>query len=346
MDRHRKRGVLIILLCAILINGALFWKEDYNHTHVDKDHIVLRIGHVVAEDTPQHQCLLEFKKELESRSNGRFEVRIYPNGVLGGDRQMVESTILGFLHGALPGSAVLAGFVPEYMVSDLPFIFKTRDAAFAAYDHELGDALKELVRPLGIINLGFNQTGYRYITTNNRPIQSPEDLKGLSIRTMENPIHIASFRAWGANPTPMSFSELFTALQQGAIDAQENPILVTYSSRFYEVQNTLSLTGHVFSTGAFLMNEDFYNALDEEDRALLDDCAKTYLMTSRARAEEKEQEFLKMAEEKGMKIVPLTSEQKDAFIEKAKGVYDLYTREYGSQELVDFAMKYNEGGTP
>lgn len=342
MKKSYTTTVLIIVVVAVILNVGIFAKQNYNKTHQDKDHIVFRIAHVVAEDTPAHQCLLNLKKELEERSNGRFEVRVYGNGVLGGDRQTVESTICGYLNACMPGSAVLAGFEPKFMVSDLPFIFKTREAAFKAYDNELGEALNPLVRELGMVNLGFNQTGYRYITTNDRPITKPDDLKGLSIRTMENPIHIAAFKSWGANPTPMSFSELFTALQQGAVDAEENPILVIYSSRFYEVQNTLSLTGHVFSTGAFLVNDDFYDSLEPDDRKLFDECVRNYILESREETEKAEQGYIKSAEEKGMKIVTLTSEEKDAFIEKAQSVYDLYVKNYGTQDLVDRAMMYND----
>lgn len=337
------KGKLILILVFVLaVNVGIFYKAKYNKTHQDPDHIVVRIADVMADDVPQNECFQEFKKELEEKSNGRFDVRIYPNAVLGGDRQNVESTVLGYLTGCLPGSAVLSGFDPQFMVSDLPFIFKTREAAFKAYDNELGDTLNEKIHELGLVNMGFNQTGYRYITTNNRPIKKPEDLKGLSIRTMENPIHIAAFREWGANPTPMSFSELFTALQQGAVDAQENPALLIMTSRFYEVQDTISLTGHVFSTGVFLVNEDFYKSLSPSDRKLFDEASKNYIKKSREDVEKQEQELLTEAKEKGMNVVELTPEEKDVFVKDAQSVYDLYIKNYGSKQLVEEAEKYNE----
>lgn len=329
-------------MIAVAANGLLLYKANYNKVHMNTDHIVLRLAHVVSEDTPHHRELMKFKQEVETKSDGRIEVRIYPNGSLGGDRQTVESTSLGYIQGCLPGSAVLAGFDPRFMVSDLPFIFKTREAAFQAYDNELGEELNKYTRELGLVSLGFTQSGYRHITTNKLAIEKPQDLKGLSIRTMENPIHIAAFKAWGANPTPMSFSELFTALQQGAVDSQENPIIVLMGAKFFEVQDTLSLTGHVFATGVFLLNDEFYDNLSEQDRQIITDAARNYIENSRRETEAEEQNYIQQAKDLGMNVFELTSEQKDVFIEASQSIYELYVKNFGTQDLVDKAMKYND----
>lgn len=343
MSIKQKSCLVLILAVAILANIGIFGKMAYNKTHVDGDTIVVRIGHTVAENNPIHQALLAYKDKLEDISDGRFEVRIYPNQALGGDRQQIESTILGYIQGCVPPSGTLAGFDQRLMVIDLPFIFKSGEAAVTTLNGELGEDLDPILEELGLHCVGWTETGFRYITTNDIEVTSPEKLKGLSIRTMENPIHIASFRAWGASPTPMSFSELFTALQQGAVDAQENPISVTVSNRLFEVQNTLSLTGHFYSAGAISTNRDFYEALEGQDKEWFDEAGEFLVEYLTELTWEEEANFIQQAQDEGMKVVELTAEQKDAFVKQAADVYDLFIEEYGgSQELIDKAMMYND----
>lgn len=340
MKKSIKYLIVFLLLIALITRG-IFWKENYNLTHQDEDEIVIRMAHVAAEDTPIHMTCIKFKEILEENSNNKFDVRVYPNSQLGGDRQNVESITLGYLTGGFPGAGVLAGFEPKFMVSDLPFVYKNREAAFQAFDNELGEELNSYLLDMGIHNMGFGETGYRYITSNKRPIKNPKDLDGIKIRTMENPIHIASFESWGANPTPMSFSEVFTGLQQGAIDAQENPLQITISSRFYEVQDTLSLTGHFFASGTFIIGEEFLNSLEPKYRELVLEAGREAIEYERELTFEKEKEYLEKAIDNGMKIVELSDAEKDVFINQASGVYQLFAEKYDGQDLIEKAMKYN-----
>ncbi len=343
MSKSAKRIFALILVIAVAATAGLFAKMNYNSTHNTQDTIVVRLAHVVAEDNPIHQASLIFQEELERISNGRFEVRIYPNSALGGDRQQVESTILGYIQGCVPPSGTLSAFDQRLMVIDLPFVFKSGEAATATLNGELGEVLDPILEELGIYPMGWTESGFRHITTNDNPVTSPDDLKGLSVRTMENPIHVASFRAWGANPTPMAFSELFTALQQGTVDAQENPIMVTMSNRLFEVQNTLSLTGHFFSAGCISFNKEFVDSLTEEEKAWFDEAGQHFVDNLTRLVREQEQDYIQQARDEGMNVVELTSEQKDAFIEAAADVYDLFIEQYnGSQELIDLAMLYND----
>lgn len=342
----RKKSIqafIATLLLIVMIVLGLMKVESYNLSNLSNKKVVVRIAHVAAEDTSIHLTCVKFKELLEEESNGKFQVHVYPNAQLGGDRQNVESIMLGYLTGGFPGAAVLAGFEPRFMVIDLPFLFKSREAAFKSFDNELGDKLNGYLNNLGIHNLGFGETGYRYISSNNRPIQNPDDLKGLKIRTMENPIHIASFRAWGASPTPMSFSELFTALQQGAVEAQENPLQIMISSRFYEVQNTLSMTGHFFASGTLILGEKFMEGLNEEDRNLINKCGREAILYEREITVERESKYLEQAKENNMQVFELTAEDKDIFIKKAESVYEKFAKDYpDGRELIDLATKYDD----
>lgn len=343
MNSKAKKWFAVILVAAIVANVAIFFKMDYNKSHVDPDHIVFRVGHSVAESHPIHTAYLYAKEQLESRSNGRWEVKIYPNASLGGDRQLLESVILNYIQVSSPPAATLAGFDQRIMVVDIPFIFTSREAAQKALDNELGEYLDSLIEPIGIYAPSWRITNFRHLTTKNTPVHTPADVQGLSVRTQENPIHVAAFKCWGANPTPMAFSELFTALQQGTVDAQENPIVTMASSRFYEVQKYLILSGHFANVGIQAINSDFINSLNEEDRELFLEVMDEVAVMVADGMNDMDEHYLEVSKEHGMEVIELTTEQKNEFISMVDPVYDLYINQYGgSQEIIDMAKKYND----
>ena len=206
MTKRAKGTLALILAFVVLANAGIFWKMSYSKTHTSGDTIVVRVGDTVAANHPISQALYIFEEELERISNGRFDVRVYINSALGGDRQQTESVILGYMQGNTPPTSVLAGFDTRFMVVDLPFVFKSGEAAMKTLNGDLGEELDPILEDLGLHAVGWTESGYRHITTNNIEATSPEALKVLSIRTQENPIHMASFQAWGASPTPMAFS--------------------------------------------------------------------------------------------------------------------------------------------
>ena len=329
MSSKAKGVVALILVVAVLANVGIFAKMSYNKTHTAQETIVFRVGDTVASDHPISQALYMFEEELERISNGRFDVRVYINSALGGDRQQTESVILGF--------------DTRFMVVDLPFVFKSGEAAMKTLNGDLGKELDPILEGLGLHAMGWTESGYRHITTNNIEATSPEALKGLSIRTQENPIHMASFQAWGASPTPMAFSELFTALQQGAVDAEENPLAVITANRLYEVQNTVTLTGHFYTAGIFNINKDFYESLEGQDKEWFDEASEHFVQNLTQLIRDAQEGYIQLLKDNGINVVEVTSEQKDAFIESAASVYDLFIEKYGgTQELIDLAMKYND----
>ena len=224
---------------------------------------------------------------------------------------------------------------------DLPFLFKSKETAFKALDGELGHKVDELLKPLGMRNLGYGENGYRHITNSRGPVHKPEDLKGIKLRTMENPLHLAFFKMLGANPTPMSFGELYTALQQGTVDGQENPVVLVYTSKFYEVQKFYSLTGHVYSATMLVANDDFFASMPEDLWKIVEDAGKRYVVEQRALAEVQEQEFLEELKKTGLQINELTPEEKQLFIDATLPAYDQFKDVIGA-ELVELAKKANE----
>lgn len=299
----------------------------------------IKVGTIQPESHPDCVLMREvFQKYVEENSGGRIKVELYPNAQMGGDREMAEAVQLGILQMALPVTSITASFEKSFNVVELPYLFTTRESAFEALDGELGKELDKRLLKTGMMNLGYFENGFRHITNNKRPIYSPEDLKGLKIRTMEVPPHIAFFKELGANPTPMSFGELYTALQQGTVDGQENPIVLIHDSRFYEVQKYCSLTGHVFSVVHILTNKSFIDNLPSELQEVVKEGARRFVARHREVMPQEEEELIVELQNKGMKINDLTPEQKKPFVEAAHAIYEQFKGEIG-EDIIALAEK-------
>lgn len=330
-------GKALLGLCAVMIVFTAFGilkaeaKEEY----------VMRVAYVVPEEQSTHVCARDyFKKYIEEQSEGRIKVELYPNGQLGGDRQAIESVMIGTVEATIPAVAVLSNFEPKFQVFDLPFLFETKAAAYRALDGEVGKMLADSL-PEGLKILVYAENGFRHITNNVGPIHSPDDLKGLKVRTMENPVHMATFKAMGANPTPINFGELYTALQQGTIDAQENPIPLVYTSKFYEVQKYYTLTGHFYAATVIAINDVFFNSLPEDLQQIVQEGANLYRDEQRKLSQQQDIEMLEKLKEAGMKINTISEEERQAFVKATQPVYEEYEEIIGA-DLIEMARQANE----
>ena len=203
-------------------------------------------AHGAAENTSENESFLKFKELVEERSGGAVTVDLYPNQQLGGDREYTEAATQGNVTMGGPSTANIAPFVPAMNAFETPFLFSDRETVYAALDSEAGQALLDSLESAGLKGLGYFENGFRQLTT-NKEINSLADLKGLKIRVMENEVHLAIWEALGANPSPLAFGELYSALQQKAFDAQENPAELIYNTKFYEVQDHVYLTNHIYT---------------------------------------------------------------------------------------------------
>lgn len=299
---------------------------------------IIRMSYVVAEAQSTHVGAQEvFKKYVEEASGGRISVELYPNGQLySGDRQAIEAVQLGTIEMTIPAAAVLSGFEPKFQVFDLPYLFKDKEQAYAALDGELGTKLNELLLNQGLVNLAYGENGFRHVMNNIKPIHTPADLKGLKIRTMENPVQIGIFKALGANPTPMSFGELYTALQQKTVEGGENPVPLVYTSKFYEVQKYYSLNGHQYAPTVVLINQDYFNSLPEDLQGIVKTGAEKFRDEQRIINGKQEEEFMVQLKENGMEINTITDEEKALFVEATNSVYDEFADVIG-EELMGIA---------
>ncbi len=322
------KKILAAFVFIAVMAGAAFADAEYT----------IKVGYIGSESHPTMQAMKTFGDNVAKGSEGKIKVELYPNAQLGGDRELCEGVQMGTIQMAIPSTSALAGFDKRIQVLDLPYLFTTREAAFEAVDGELGVKLNELLAKKGFYVLGYLENGFRHVTNSKQPITKPEDLKGLKIRTMENPMHLAFFKELGANPTPMSWGELYTALQQGTVDAQENPYAMIDDGKFYEVQKYVSETGHVFSYEILIANKKFMEKLPDDLRALVIDEAQKAIATQRAAMKTEEANFKAKVIKGGLTANELTPEQKKPFVEKTKVVYGQFEGELG-KEIMDIARK-------
>ena len=323
-----KKLLAIIMFLAVMAASSAFAAPEYT----------IKIGYIGSDTHPTMKAMKDFAKEVEAGSKGKIKVELYPNAQLGGDRELTEAVQMGTIQMAIPSTSALAGFDKRIQVLDLPYLFTTRKAAFDAVDGELGKKLNSYLEKKGFMILGYQENGFRHVTNSKKPIKTPADLKGLKIRTMENPMHLAFFKELGANPTPMSWGELYTALQQGTVDAQENPYAMIDDGKFYEVQKYVSETGHVFSYEVLIANKKFMEKLPEGLRKLVISAAKKATAEQRKLMEKEEGTFKAKVIKAGMKANSLTAAEKKPFVEATKKVYSMFDKDLG-KEIMDIARK-------
>lgn len=234
---------------------------------------VMRVGLGVPENHFEYKGMELFKKNLEEKTNNEIKVELYPSNQIGVDQEVLEQIKFGAAHMNLPDPAVLGTFVKEFQFLSFPFIFDTQEEAIIVCNGEWGKELLGKLDKAGYVGLGFGPFGFRHVTNNSKEIKTIEDFKGLKIRTMQNPLHLKVFRALGANPTPMPFSELFSALQQGVVDGQENPLMNIYSQKISEVQKYGTMTGHVYSWVVLVVGKNFYESLSKEEQKIMQESA-------------------------------------------------------------------------
>ncbi|MGO1060142.1 TRAP transporter substrate-binding protein [Planococcus sp. FY231025] len=331
-------GLIILSACGRPDSGG----TTSENGEADGETFTIRLAHLVPEEQSSHVAAEAFKEKLESESDGRLKIELYPNGQLyGSDREAIEAVQLGNVEMTIPAVAAMASFNDKFQVFDLPFLFNDNEAAYRALDGELGQELMADLENNGIKGLVFGENGFRHVSNNEGPIETPEDMQGLKMRTLESPLHTDTFNAFGANASPFAFGELYTALQQGTYDAMDCPISLYYTNKFYEVQDYLTLTGHVYAATALLVNDDFYNSLPEDLQELLMEASEEFRTEQRELAQQQDTEFLDLLKEEGMQVNDLTTEQRNAFREAAEPVYAKYEGQIG-KELIDQALAANE----
>lgn len=297
---------------------------------------VLSVATNTAEDSVNHELAAKFKELLEERSNGQVQVDLYENGQLGGDRELTEGVIAGSVDFCIGNTGTLVDFVPEVAIFDMANVFPNIETARKVFDGKLLDELKPAYEEAGIKLFAYADDEYR-IMTSNKKVESMSDFSGIKIRVMENSNHIAFWSALGANPTPMDFSELYMSLQQGTLDAQENPIDLVVANKLYEPQKYIIKTNHMVHMLEMIGSKTTYDSLPADIQALVDECAVEAHKYARECADAREAEKEKVVADYGCEIIELSDEVLAQMSEAAASVYDQIKEQVG-EELVDLVL--------
>jgi len=291
----------------------------------------MKISISVAQNSHQGVGIDTFAKEVEKRTGGRYKVQTFYNGSLGGERESIEAVQLGTQELAMSSTGPVPNFVPETKILDVPFLFRDKAHARAVLDGPIGQEMLAKFEPKGFKALAWGENGFRHMTNSKRDVKAPEDLKGLKMRTMENPVHIAAYKGLGIITTPMAFPEVFTALQQGTVDGQENPLSVIMAAKFDQVQKHLSLTGHVYSPCIFLMNKAAFDKLSAADKTAFVEAAREAAKANRARVDQDDASGVSELRAKGMTVID--NVDKARFVSALGTVNAGFEKDFGKANL-------------
>jgi tripartite ATP-independent transporter DctP family solute receptor len=264
---------------------------------------VMRFGHPHPTSDSWQTASLQFAEKVKARSGGRLEIQVFPNGSLGSDPQMISAVRGGTLDITLTGNPFFTGMAPKLNVLDLPFLFSSRAHVAKVLDGAIGDGLRKDLEGSNLKALATWEVGWRNLTNSRRPIVNANDIKGLKIRTTPNPAHVQAFRLLGAVPTPMPFTELFTALETKTVDGQENPVTLILNAKFFEVQKHLSLTRHAFTSAPLVMNKAKFDALAPDLQKVLTETGIEVAAAQRKMNEDAEGSSLEALKKAGMQAV-------------------------------------------
>jgi tripartite ATP-independent transporter DctP family solute receptor len=326
---------LIVIGCLLLVVGCSSQKEAEKKPAEQK---VMKLGIVTNKDRSLTKGLVKFGEIVEKETNGAIKVQVFSDGVLGGDRQTLEGLQMGTIHGTSVSTGPIAAFAPRFDAFDLPFLFKDKPTAFKVVDGPIGEEVLKDLEKVGMVGLCYWENGFRHLTNNKREVKTIDDIKGLKIRTLESKVHVETWKLLGANPTPMSFSQLYSALEQGVVDGQENPYGNVTANKFNEVQKYLTNTGHVYNASPFLISKKFWDTLNDKEKAIMKKAALEARDYQRQLNEKEDQDSAAALKAKGMKITDLNPGEKEKAQQVLAPLYKTVSATIGG-DLVDRLLK-------
>ena len=291
------------------------------------------LGTSSPDDTVTQLYAEKFAEEVYRLSEGSMRIQVYPNSVVGGDRELLESCKDADIPFVVQNTAPQVTFMPDIAVFDMPVLFDSISDVRRVVDNPaFMQRISEVYRQGGYELLGYADQGFRVMTT-NKPVQTMDDFKGQKIRTMENPYHLQFWKQLGANPTPMTFSEVYIGLQQGTIDAQENPYEVIVSNKLYEQQNYVVETNHLPHLISLIVSEKFMKKLSESQQAIIRQAAETAKAYARQQSDERIASRIATIKDNGTVVLPLSTQLKEEMHRLAQPVYQ-HIREQVDEELI------------
>lgn len=329
----KKRLASVFLVCAMTVGLAACGSTQTADSD-DVQRYSWPLGSSSPEDTVTQIYAEKFAEEVERLSDGKMKITVYPNSVLGGDRELLESCKDGDIPFVVQNTAPQVTFMKDTAVFDMPALFTDIEEVREHVDNpEFMEMMQEVYRDGGYELLGYADQGFRVMTTNTK-IESIDDFKGQKIRTMENSYHMAYWKELGASPTPMTFSEVYIGLQQGTIDAQENPYEVIVSNRLYEQQDYVVETNHLPHLISLIVSEEFFSELSKEEQEIITEAAETAKTYAREQSDERIASRIDTIEESGTQIITLSDEMHQQIKQLCQPVYDSI-EESVSADIID-----------
>ena len=303
---------------------------------------VVRLGHTVQGTSPSGLLYTEvFEKYVEEASGGRVDVQIYSDSTAGNDTQLTEAMQLGTIEMAAIPTSVLANFSADFAALDLPFLYDSKETVYAALDGEFGDMFLEKLEAINLHGVSWGENGFRNFSS-NKAIRTLEDMKGQKMRVMESPVYMSTMEAFGANPTPMAFNELYTGLSQGTVDGQDNGVILTYTAKLYEVQDYYTMINYIYAPALNCASKTWWDSLPADIQQIIQEgCDQLTEATRKANAEQ-ESEYIAMMEEEGVEFIYLDDAERERFREACSGVYDLMREQVDDPTVIDTALAVNE----
>lgn len=328
----KKVLALVLALCMVLALcacGTAATQTAATTAPAEGESIVLKLGVSTNETDPRTVAAQSFADEVKTKTNGAVTVQIYTSGQLGGDADLIEALSLdsGTVDIIITDASNFATYEPQMGISALPFQFKDFDMAWAFMDSDIEAAAEKTLLNDNMRVLAHYCNGFRCLTTSDKKVSTPADMKGLLIRTPENPVIMATMTALGANPQPLAFSELYQALQQGTYDGQENPIPVIYNNNLYEVQKNITITNHIYSGMCFTIAESTWQKLSKDQQDIVAAAAKTSADYDRQMNQQQSEDYLAKLQDAGMNVI---TPDLTPFKEATAGVAESYRDTYGT----------------
>lgn len=338
MQKRKKLSKLILtficLFTSVIVLAGCGGGQKQAAPKAD-DKFSIKIGYAYDEKLPMHLGAVKFAEMVAQRTNGNVQIKLFPNSTLGTPRDLTEGLQLGTIDMALVPTTSVSPYYNPIDVFYLPFIFQNKEHAYKVADGPIGQKLYDgLLKEKGIRTLAMYESGFRAITNSKRPIRKPEDLAGIKMRVADSPILISTFRNLGANCTPMALAELYTGLQQGTVDGQDNPIGNVYAFRYYEVQKYLTFSRHQWAGVMMIISEKTWKKLPAEYQKIITVAAKESESWERIEINAKEKEYLETIKKAGVQIIDLTPEETAVFQNKMKPLWTEF-EEKGNKELVN-----------
>lgn len=336
-------ALTLVITFALAACGSSSEKTEGSTEGTDSDgiqEITIKISHVVAENTPKHQGALKMKEVIEEESGGKIKVQVYPNSSLFGDKDEYQNLVANNVQFIIPDMSKLVGNDPGFNIPAMPFLFESDEAANAFWDGDKGKEIFQRLEKDGVLGLAMWPNGAKHMTNDKKPITKPEDLEGMKIRTQGGQLLEAIYAELGAGSASIPFGELYTALQQGTVDGQENTFSNIESKKFDEVQKYMTIMGHTRVDYSLLTNTKFWDSLNEETKAIVQKGVDEGTKLARESALQLNEDALAKLKENGqVEINELTEDEIAAFKEALAPVYDEYAEIIGKDIIEDAESK-------